>query len=85
MNPTASELPSASSLQAASTFTTSTSLATQLHAQPSAHFDAKLAETEALLRQAAANYPPVTQASSLGAEDVVITHLIHALALDISA
>ncbi|WP_180683897.1 phosphoadenylyl-sulfate reductase [Tepidicella baoligensis] len=57
--------------------------ATQLHAQPSATFDAKLAETEAMLRQAAAHFQPVTQASSLGAEDVVITHLIDALALDI--
>nr|WP_243855594.1 phosphoadenylyl-sulfate reductase [Aquabacterium sp. A08] len=57
--------------------------ATQLHAKPSATFDAKLAETEALLRRAAADFQPLTQASSLGAEDVVITHLINALALDI--
>jgi len=57
--------------------------ATQRHAQPSTDFDAKLAHTEALLRQAASDFPPVTQASSLGAEDVVITHLIQALALDI--
>jgi hypothetical protein len=33
-----------------------------------------LAETRALLRRAATAYAPVTQASSLGAEDVVITH-----------
>jgi phosphoadenosine phosphosulfate reductase len=57
--------------------------ATQLHAKPSADFDVRLAETEALLRQAATDFQPLTQASSLGAEDVVITHLIHALALDI--
>ena len=57
--------------------------ATGLHARPSATFDAKLAETEALLRLAAANGQPLTQASSLGAEDVVITHLIQALALNI--
>lgn len=57
--------------------------ATEVHARPSATFDAKLAETEALLRQAAADFQPLTQASSLGAEDVVITHLIHALTLDI--
>ena len=56
--------------------------ATQLHASPSADFDARLAETSALLRQAAAE-GGVTQASSLGAEDVVLTHLINALALDI--
>ena len=57
--------------------------ATQRHARPSSDFEAKRAETEALLRQAAAEFQPLTQASSLGAEDVVITHLIQALALDI--
>ncbi len=57
--------------------------ATTLHARPSADFDAKLAATQALLRQAAADYQPVTQASSLGAEDVVITHIINDLQLDI--
>jgi phosphoadenosine phosphosulfate reductase len=57
--------------------------AVDLHARPSADFDAKLAETQDLLRQAAADYAPVTQASSLGAEDVVITHLINALGLGI--
>jgi phosphoadenosine phosphosulfate reductase len=68
----------------ASPLTTASVLpATQRHAQPSADFDAKLAETHALLRQAAADFQPVTQASSLGAEDVVITHLIHTLGLDI--
>jgi len=67
-----------SSLQAPAT-----ARATQLHARPSADFDAKLARTQDLLRQAAAEFAPVTQASSLGAEDVVITHVINALALDI--
>ena len=57
--------------------------ATQRHNQPSAEYAAKLAETQALLRQAAADFQPLTQASSLGAEDVVITHLINTLALDI--
>lgn len=56
--------------------------ATQLHARPSVDFDARLAETSALLREVAAA-GGVTQASSLGAEDVVVTHLINALALDI--
>lgn len=60
-----------------------TTRATQRHAHPSADFDAKLARTQALLQRAAADCPPVTQASSLGAEDVVITHIINALALDI--
>ncbi len=57
--------------------------AIELNARPSADFEAKLAETQALLRRAAAEFGPVTQASSLGAEDVVITHLINALGLDI--
>lgn len=63
--------------------------ATQLNARASADFEAKLADTRALLTQAAASFTEadgsvrVTQASSLGAEDVVITHLINALALPI--
>jgi phosphoadenosine phosphosulfate reductase len=57
--------------------------AIDLHARASAEFEAKLAETKALLQRAAADFAPVTQASSLGAEDVVITHLINSLALDI--
>jgi phosphoadenosine phosphosulfate reductase len=57
--------------------------AIELNARPSADFEAKLAETKALLQRAAAEFSPVTQASSLGAEDVVLTHLVNALALDI--
>jgi phosphoadenosine phosphosulfate reductase len=57
--------------------------AVDLHARPSKDFDAKLAETRALLQRAATEFSPATQASSLGAEDVVITHLINALELDI--
>lgn len=57
--------------------------AIDLHARPSAAFDDKLRATEALLRRAAAEFGPIKQASSLGAEDVVITHLINRLALDI--
>jgi phosphoadenosine phosphosulfate reductase len=57
--------------------------ATKLHARASADFAAKLAETESLLRRAATEFTPVTQASSLGAEDVVITHIINRLRLDI--
>ncbi|MEJ7931771.1 phosphoadenylyl-sulfate reductase [Ramlibacter sp. AN1015] len=53
------------------------------HARPSPHFEAKLARTRAVLHQAASEFAPVTQASSLGAEDVVITHLVNALGLDI--
>jgi phosphoadenosine phosphosulfate reductase len=57
--------------------------AIDLHARASKDFEQKLAKTEALLRLAAVEYTPVTQASSLGAEDVVITHLINRLQLDI--
>jgi phosphoadenosine phosphosulfate reductase len=57
--------------------------ATAQNAQPSPDFAAKLAETQTLLQTAATTFAPLTQASSLGAEDVVITHLIHQLQLDI--
>jgi phosphoadenosine phosphosulfate reductase len=57
--------------------------AIDLHARASKDFEAKLAETQALLRRAATEFTPLTQASSLGAEDVVITHLIDKLGLDI--
>ncbi|MDP3654471.1 MAG: phosphoadenylyl-sulfate reductase [Rhodoferax sp.] len=65
--------------------------AIDLHARPSKDFAAKLAETQALLVQAAQDYAPgapgagarITQASSLGAEDMVISHLINSLQLDI--
>jgi len=60
------------------------------NAAPSSDHIIKLAEAKAVLSQAAAQYagvdsgaPTVTQASSLGAEDVVISHLINALKLDI--
>ncbi|MCM2253155.1 MAG: phosphoadenylyl-sulfate reductase [Ramlibacter sp.] len=59
--------------------------AIELHARPSADFGAKLAETQSLLQRAAAQFRPLTQASSLGAEDVVITHLAESLSLDIPA
>ncbi|GAC1606800.1 MAG: phosphoadenylyl-sulfate reductase [Ramlibacter sp.] len=57
--------------------------AVDLHARASKEFDAKLEQTRALLVRAATEFAPLTQASSLGAEDVVITHLINSLALDI--
>ena len=58
--------------------------AMDLHANPSAIFAEKVAETLALLNQAVVQFSPVTQASSLGAEDVVITHLINQNALNIA-
>jgi phosphoadenosine phosphosulfate reductase len=57
--------------------------AIDLNARPSKDFEAKLAETQALLVRAASEFSPLTQASSLGAEDVVITHLINSLELDV--
>jgi phosphoadenosine phosphosulfate reductase len=47
-----------------------------LYAKPSASFAQKLEASRALLRDAAAQYSPLTQASSLGAEDMVVSHLL---------
>ena len=57
--------------------------ATTLHAKPSANFAEKLAATQAQLKAAATELLPLKQASSLGAEDVVITHIINSLELNI--
>ena len=65
--------------------------AIDLHARPSPDYVIKLAEAQGVLAQAAAQYAAtseggsatVTQASSLGAEDVVISHIINSLKLDI--
>ena len=78
-----SETSSLGGSSASSAFKPQRLSATELHAKPSANYAAKLATTQALLQRAAAEFQPIKQASSLGAEDVVITHLINALALDI--
>lgn len=65
--------------------------AVELNARASRDFDTKLAETISVLQKAALDYAPLTagraarvsQASSLGAEDVVISHLINMLQLNI--
>jgi phosphoadenosine phosphosulfate reductase len=65
--------------------------AVALHARASADFDSKLATTRAALqhlvqdhgRAPGAATSPVVQASSLGAEDMVVSHLINTLALDV--
>ncbi len=65
--------------------------AIELNARPSPTFDAKLADTTALLTQAATDYAArtpgaaarITLACSLGAEDMVLAHLINQLQLDI--
>jgi phosphoadenosine phosphosulfate reductase len=65
--------------------------AIDLNARASATFALKLAETQTLLQQAALDYAPtapsteprITLACSLGAEDMVLAHLINALQLRI--
>jgi phosphoadenosine phosphosulfate reductase len=58
--------------------------AISLHARASKDFAGKLAETQAVLSQAATEYSAtITQASSLGAEDMVVSHLINRQQLDI--
>jgi len=65
--------------------------AIELNARPSANFAAKLKETAELLEQAAQDYARtdasaptrITLACSLGAEDMVLVHLMDALQLDI--
>jgi phosphoadenosine phosphosulfate reductase len=56
--------------------------AINLYAKASAGFEQKLSATAAVLREASALYQPITQASSLGAEDMVVTHLLHTLGID---
>jgi phosphoadenosine phosphosulfate reductase len=50
--------------------------AISLYAKPSANFAQKLEASKDLLISSAAQYTPITQASSLGAEDMVVSHLI---------
>jgi phosphoadenosine phosphosulfate reductase len=65
--------------------------AIELNARASATFAQKLAETQTVLKQAALDYAPqsvgdaprVTLACSLGAEDMVLAHLINSLQLHI--
>ena len=57
--------------------------AIDLHARASADYEEKLGRTEEVLVRAASAFTPLKQASSLGAEDVVITHMINTLELDI--
>jgi phosphoadenosine phosphosulfate reductase len=61
--------------------------AIDLHARPSADFEAKLTATRRVLQEAQVAHGAafVTQAHSLGAEDMVVGHLIDALGLDIPA
>jgi phosphoadenosine phosphosulfate reductase len=65
--------------------------ATELNARPSINFATKLAETTRLLQQAAQDHAPATDgaaprialACSLGAEDIVLAHLVNQLRLNI--
>ncbi len=58
--------------------------AISLYAKPSPDFAQKLAHSLALLKSSAASYSPLTQASSLGAEDMVVTHLLQEAGIDAS-
>jgi len=64
--------------------------AIEMNARPSRDFSLHIQEAQGVLAQAAAQYARVeggperiTQASSLGAEDVVISHIINSMQLDI--
>ncbi len=58
--------------------------ALDLYNKPSSDFAAKVERSIALLRETSANHPRLTQASSLGAEDMVVTHLMHLAGIDAS-
>lgn len=51
--------------------------ALDLYNRPSPEFEAKVAQSVALLQRVATERKALTQASSLGVEDTVVTHLIH--------
>ena len=57
--------------------------AVKLYAKPSASFAVKLAATQGLLRSAVRDFAGLTQASSLGVEDMVVSHLLHTLDLPV--
>ena len=58
--------------------------AISLYAKASGDFAQKLAASKQLLHTAGASHLPLTQASSLGAEDMVVTHLIAETGIDAS-
>ena len=58
--------------------------AISLYAKASPDFAAKLARSIALLQSSAQKHSPLTQASSLGAEDMVITHLLQEAGIESS-
>ena len=57
--------------------------AVSLYAKPSAGFAAKLLATQQVLQNAVRAHSPLTQASSLGVEDMVVSHLLHTLDLPV--
>ncbi|TNF60105.1 MAG: phosphoadenylyl-sulfate reductase [Burkholderiales bacterium] len=58
--------------------------AIELHNHPSPDHAGKVSRALALLREQAASHPRLAQASSLGAEDMVVTHLIHLAGIEAS-
>jgi phosphoadenosine phosphosulfate reductase len=75
-----SELPTAGGTRA-----DASASAIALYGRASKNFAEKLEHTRTLLTQAAQQWQPLTQASSLGAEDVVLSHLIAQAKLPIPA
>ncbi len=59
--------------------------AISLYARPSANFDEHLSQALDLLGGAVRQHPDIVQANSLGAEDLVVTHLLHMLKLPVDA
>ncbi|MDP3813016.1 MAG: phosphoadenylyl-sulfate reductase [Hydrogenophaga sp.] len=58
--------------------------ALDLYNKPSSDFAAKVERSIELLRETAVSHPRLTQASSLGAEDMVVTHLMKLAGIDAS-
>ncbi len=86
MNATSSLLPEASpETSSFSPLSPPAGSAIGLYARPSADFEAKLADTVALLKAAAQEHPgAIVQATSLGVEDMIVTDLIARHALPIA-
>ena len=76
----AHETATAASALAGIRITSQTPSAVTRQAKPSPEFAHKLAASAALLTDANALYGPLVQASSLGAEDMVVSELLHRLA-----
>jgi len=79
-----SNIAAASSSSNSSVSSKARPLAFERWAKPSLDYERNLQESLKTLQEAASRLKPLKQASSLGAEDVVITHMIESLGLDIA-